>query len=75
MTKQQATFKAREIAKQSVRNYFNSQPTETFNWEQFGSKIIKKELHHAFKLYVPYWNMLTQKWCVMLLNGNKIIAE
>ena len=75
MTKKEATFKARVIAKQSVRNYFNSEPKEMFNWDAFGSSIIKKELYHAFKIYVPHWNILTQKWCVMLLHDNKIIAE
>ena len=75
MTKKEATFKARQIAKQTVRNYFNSEPKETFNWAQFGSLIVKKELSNAFKLYVPFWNMLTKRWCVILLNGNKIVSE
>ena len=74
MTKQQASLKARQIAKQSVRRYFNSEPKESFNWEQFGSLIIKKELYHAFKLYVPFWNIQSQNWGVMLLHGNEILA-
>lgn len=74
MTKKEAAFTARKIAKESVRSYFKSEGKESFNWERFGSLIIKKELHHAFKLYVPHWDMLTQNWCVMCLHGSEIIV-
>ena len=75
MTNKEATIAAREFAKQSVRNYFKSEGAESFNWDQFGSAIIKKELHHAFKLYTPHWDMINKKWCVMCLHGNQIIAS
>lgn len=75
MTQSQAAFKARQEAKKSVKRYFDSEPKDTFNWQQYGSKIIKKELHEAFKIYVPHFNIITRKWCVVLLHGNKIVEE
>ncbi len=75
MTKEQAEKKAREIAKQSVRDYFEREGIENFNWEQFGRQILKKELFHTLKLYIPHYNTETKKWCVMLTHGNKIVSE
>jgi hypothetical protein len=75
MNNQQAVFAARKLAKQNVRDYFKREGAENFNWEAFGSKIIKKELFHAFKLFQPHFNPETGKWCVMFMHGNKIVAQ
>lgn len=75
MTKEQAQAEARQIAKKSVRDYFQREGIENFNWEQFGRQILKKELFHALKLYIPHYNTETQTWCVMLTHDNKIISQ
>ena len=75
MTNKEAAFTARKIAKESVRNYFKLEGKESFNWVHLGSAIIKKELYHAYKIYVPHWDMINQNWCVICLHGNEIIDD
>jgi hypothetical protein len=75
MTYKESKLKARELAKQSVKNYFKSEPTDMFDWDKFGSSIIKQELEYALSLYIPSYNSLTKKWCVLLIHGNEIVAE
>jgi hypothetical protein len=71
MTRKEANKEARNYAKQYVRNYFKSEGN--FNFDKFGSTIIKKELYHAFKMFWVHFDAYSQTYHIMTL-GNKIIA-
>lgn len=74
MTHKEAKRKSRELAKKYVKRYFKNEGVENFNFDKFGLSIVKMELHHAFKMYWPHWDVYTNQYTVMTL-GNKIIER
>ena len=68
-TYKEAKKAQRSLVKGTVKRYLESETN--FNWTEFGSKIIKKEIYHAYKRY----SIINYKsgYCVVGLD-NQIIA-
>lgn len=66
-TRREAELKRREIVKDCVRRYFKSEDEAgiEFNWEEYGSNIIKKELYSYYSDIIVSWDFMIKEWVVI----------
>ena len=74
MDKKVAEQTKRKIVKDRVRKYFSQYAYEEFNWELYGSNIIKRELYHYSKSIKVIFDALSNGYIVIDLD-NKILAK
>lgn len=74
-TRKQAELQRRKEVKKIVRRYFENEGIDSFNWDLYGSKIIKKELFHTYKYIIVSWDTLLQQFVILNTHGNYILAK